>query len=61
MTKFYDYLLPTVAVFFVAAFMHIIRVQHIQLNLMLSLMLTYMIGMAAGAIFFTLKEEHISF
>ncbi|MEJ8802559.1 hypothetical protein [Pontibacter sp. H249] len=65
MLKFHNYFLPAIAVFMVAAFMHIIRVQHIEINLMLSLMLslmlTYITGMTAGAIVYTFRNKSFTF
>ncbi|MFD2513968.1 hypothetical protein ACFSRY_08835 [Pontibacter locisalis] len=58
MIKFYKHLLPSLAVFLVAAFMYQLRIHHIKLTPMLALMVLYMIGMLAGGFFNMIKDEH---
>lgn len=61
MKKSLDYLLPTIAVFLVAVFMHIVRTKTVEPKLILLLMLVYMAGMVSGAVVYTLKKESYSF
>ncbi|MBC5994167.1 hypothetical protein [Pontibacter cellulosilyticus] len=51
---------PAIAVFLTAICMHLLRDKHVEVNVVLSLALLYAVGMVAGAILNTLKEDPLS-
>ena len=51
---------PAAAVFLVATCMHLLRDKHVEVSVVLSLVLLYAVGMVAGAILNTFKEEPFS-